>query len=150
MSDPLVFENASPRYSLPFLYSGQAQKEFYVNEAFAITDAILHCAIEGTSATPPTSPADGMNWCVAPGATGDWSGQVGKIACRQSGGWLFVTPRDGMHVFDRSSGRTLLYAAGWQIPSPVTPPTGGTTIDTEARKAVNQLINALKLAGILP
>jgi hypothetical protein len=150
MSDPLTFENASPRFALPFLYSGQAQKEFYVNEAFAIADAVLHCAIEGTSTTAPATPVDGENWCIATGATGDWAGHVGKIACRQSADWLYVTPKDGMRVFDRSTGRSWLYFAGWKIPSAISAPTGGSTVDSEARSAVTQLINALKVAGILP
>ena len=150
MSDPLTFDNASPRFGLPFLYAGQAQKEFYVNEAFAMADALLHCAIEGTSATPPASPADGENWCVATGATGDWAGHDGAIACRQSGDWLYIAPRDGMRIFDRSSARTWLYFSGWQIPSAISAPTGGSMVDAEARTAINELIDRLRVAGILP
>lgn len=150
MSDPLTFDNASPRFGLPFLYSGQAQKEFYVNEAFAIADALMHCAIEGTATTPPTSPTDGQNWSIDTGATGDWASHVGQIACRQSENWLYVTPSDGMRVFDRSTGCFWLYSSGWKIPSSISAPTGGSTVDSEARSAVSQLIVALRLAGILP
>lgn len=150
MSDPLVFDNASPHFGLPFLYSGQAQKEFYVNEAFAITDALLHCAIEGTATTPPASPLDGQNWSIGTGATGDWASHVGQIACRQSGNWIYITPQDGMKVFDRSSGVSWLYSSGWKIPSAVGEPTGGSTVDSQARAAIGQLISALRLASILP
>jgi len=150
MSDPLTFDNTSPRFGLPFLYSGQAQKEFYVNEALAIADALLHCAIEGTSATAPTSPVDGENWVVASGATGDWAGHEGSVACRQSGDWLFVMPRDGMRIFDRSSGQSWLYSSGWQVPSAISAPTGGTTVDSEARTVITALIAGLRKAGILP
>lgn len=150
MSEPLSFDNASPRFALPYLYAGQAQKEFYVNEALAITDALLHCAIEGTAASPPGTPVDGQNWRVAIGATGDWAGHDGQIACRQSGAWRFVTPRDGMRVFDRFSGASWLYADGWTMPASISPPTGGSNVDAEARAALAQLINALKMGGILP
>lgn len=149
MSEFLSFENASPRFALPYLYAGQAQKEFYVNEAMAITDALLHCAIEGTAACPPDTPADGQNWRVASGATGDWAGHDGQIACRQSGAWRFITPKDGMRVFDRFSGASWLYAGGWQMPSSISPATGGSNVDAEARTTLAQLINALKLGGIL-
>jgi hypothetical protein len=84
MSDPLTFENSSPRFGLPFLYVGQAQKEFYVNEALRAR-TLLHCAIEGTAATPPATPANGDAWHIASAPTGEWSGQSGKIASWQAG-----------------------------------------------------------------
>ena len=55
MSDPVLFESASPRFALPLLYSGQAQKEIFVNEAFSHVDALLHCSIEEEMASPPAS-----------------------------------------------------------------------------------------------
>ncbi|MEJ2459702.1 MAG: DUF2793 domain-containing protein, partial [Novosphingobium sp.] len=93
MRDPVIFESTSPRFALPLLYSGQAQKEVFVNEAFSIADALLHCAIEEETATPPAAPADGRNWLIASGATGEWTGLDRMLACRQSGNWIFVSPR---------------------------------------------------------
>lgn len=150
MSDPLTFENSSPRFGLPFLYVGQAQKEFYVNEALARADTLLHCAIEGTAATPPATPANGDAWHIASAPTGEWSGQSGKIASWQSGAWTYITPQDGMRIFNRATGQSWLYFSEWKIPQEVTTPTGGGNVDSEARVALNQLIAALKLAGILP
>ena len=150
MTNPISFAGASPRFGLPLLFAAQAQKEIYVNEALALTDALLHCAIEGTATAPPAAPTDGTNWLVATGATGVWAGADGKLACLQGGNWVFVTPRDGMVVLHRAHGQTMRYAAGWQAPALTPAPTGGTVVDAQARTTVAGLIAALQVAGVLP
>lgn len=150
MSDPFLFDTASPRFGLPLLFPGQAQKEAFVNEAHALADALLHPAIEGEAAAPPATPVDGESWLVGAAATGDWAGQAGKLACRQAGNWLFVTPRDGMRLLDRSTGQERRFFGTWKIPVEAGEPTGGPIVDAEARVAILQLIVALKIAGIYP
>lgn len=150
MSDPLPFDNISPRFALPLLYSGQARKEVFVNEGFAIADALLHCGIEGEAAAPPASPSDGDNWLVATGATGEWAGHDQALACRQAGNWIFVPPRDGLRVFDRSSNQEQLFCGSWRKATPPVEPVGGTTVDAEARGAIGNLIAALRALGIFP
>lgn len=150
MFDPISFSNASPRYRLPFLFSGQAQKEFIVNEAHALLDALLHPAAEGEAAVPPASPADGECWLVGASATGDWAGHDGKIACWQPGGWVFVNPRDGMRVLDKASGQAVLYAGGWRRIALPAAPSGGAIVDAEARAAIGEIVSVLQQAGILP
>jgi hypothetical protein len=150
MTDPFLFDSASPRFGLPLLFAGQAQKEAFVNEAHALTDALLHCAVEGEASAPPATPSDGTNWLVGAAATGDWAGQDGKLACRQAGNWLFVSPRDGLRVLDRATGQQRCYLATWRIAEDVLEPTGGSSVDAEARAAISQLIAALRESGILP
>lgn len=128
--------------------AGQAQKEAFVNEAHALTDALLHCAIDGEATAPPGTPANGSNWLVASAPTGDWAGQAGKIACRQAGNWLFIEPRDGMRLLDRSTGQERHYFSGWQVPVAPAAVAGGSTIDAEARAAITSLISALRIAGV--
>jgi hypothetical protein len=150
MTDPILFDSASPRFALPLLHAGQAQKEAFVNEAHALADALLHCAIEGEAAAPPASPEEGASWLVSAPAVGDWIGQEGRIACRQAGNWLFVTPRDGMRILDRSTGQDRRYMGGWRVPSAPLEPIGGSTVDAEARDAILALTTVLREAGVLP
>jgi len=150
MSDPFLFDITSPRFGLPLLFAGQAQKEAFVNEAHALADALLHMAIEGEAAAPPETPADGENWLVAASAGGDWAGQDGNLACRQAGNWLFVAPRDGMRLLDRSSGQERRFFGTWRMAAEPVEPTGGSVVDAEARATISQLIVALKATGIFP
>lgn len=149
MSDPITFESTTPRFALPLLYAGQAQKEVFVNESLSITDALLHCAVESETPTPPATPADGMAWLVATGATGIWAGKAGMLACRQGGQWIYVSPRDGMRLLNKSSEQDMRRIAGvWRAPNMPSAPAGGGTIDAEARSAIIVLIQKLRDAGI--
>lgn len=127
--------------------AAQAQKEAFINEALALTDALLHCAIEGEASAPPAIPVEGTAWLVGPAPTGDWIGQEGRIACRQAGNWLFATPRDGMSVLDRATGQYRRYAGTWRMPDSPLEPSGGSVVDAEAREAIHELLAALREAG---
>ncbi|MCC6829671.1 MAG: DUF2793 domain-containing protein [Novosphingobium sp.] len=150
MTDPFLFDSTTPRFGLPLLHAGQSQKEAFVNEAHALADALLHGAIEGELATPPASPDEGECWLVGSGASGAWAGHDGAIACRQGGNWLFVPPRDGLRLLDRSTGQDLRFFGIWQIPSLPPEPTGGSTVDSEARTTLSALLGTLRTAGIFP
>lgn len=148
MTDPLTFASVTPRHAIPLLFSGQSEKEFYVNEAHALTDALLHCAIEDITDTPPAAPDEGDCWLIGSAPTGAWAGQAGRIACRQLGNWLFAAPRDGFSVLNRATGQILRFQAGWIAPIAPAAPTGGTTVDSQARTAFTALLTALTAAGI--
>lgn len=148
MTDPIIFDSATPRFGLPLLFVGQAQKEAHVNEAHMIADAIMHCAIAGQASTPPASPAEGECWLVGDDAIGAWTGQSGKVASHHGGNWLFIAPSPGMRVFNRATGQDLRYNQGWLSPEAPPAPSGGTTIDAEARSAIEALIIRLREAGV--
>lgn len=150
MTDPLQFPSTTPRHGLPLLFAGQAQKEAFVNAAFSLCDALIHPIVEGEAGAPPASPAEGECWLVGAGAAGAWAGREGMLAARQTGTWMFLTPRDGMRVLDRASGQHVLYLGGWRRVAAVAPPAGGTVIDEQARAAVAGLIEALRASGIVP
>lgn len=162
--------DASARFALPFILPGQAQKEAYHNEALTQVDIALHACVEGApAADPPGTPALGQSWLVAAGATGAWAGQGGKLAGWTEGGWRFVAPVAGMTCWNRSAGCWLYWSgSGWsdgslpaaalvvagdQVVGPrlatVPSPSGGTTIDAEARAAIDALIATLKSHGLI-
>ncbi|HUQ14377.1 MAG TPA: DUF2793 domain-containing protein [Novosphingobium sp.] len=148
MSDPIEFEGATPRFSLPLLFAGQAQKEFFVNEALLRADLVLHGAIEGETQTPPSAPAIGQAWLVGPAPTGVFAGRPGVIAGWTGDGWRFVEPRDGLRVFDRGAQAFRLYSGGWRFAATPAAPSGGATVDAEARATIVSILERLADAGV--
>ncbi len=131
------------------MLAGQAQKEFYVNEALARLDILLHPAVEGERSSPPDPPVEGQCWLIVEPATGDWHGQADKIAGYAGGGWVFLAPAEGMRLWDKAAEQRLTRVDGqWRRIVPPAVPDGGTTIDSEARAAVINLIASLRDAGI--
>jgi hypothetical protein len=149
MTDPLVFPSTTPRHALPMLFAGQAQKEVTVNAVSALADILFHPAIEGEAGAPPDAPAEGECWLVGAPASGLFEGREGFLAGFQASSWVFVEPRDGMRVFDRSTGQVVPYIGGWRRGAAPSSPQGGTTVDTEARAAIDALIHFLQQTGAL-
>lgn len=150
MPDIYTFSSTTPRFALPNLFAAQSQKEFTVNEALALIDAMLQPAVEGETNDPPANPENGECWLIGDAPTGDWSARPGQIACHQGGNWLFVLPVEGMTVFDKSLAQTVRHDGGWVRPSLIQAPQGGGTIDAEARAAISEIVMALQTSGILP
>ena len=151
MPEPLTFTSSSPRFGLPLLFPGQAQKEFFANQAHVVTDALLHPSIEGEAALPPPTPAEGEAWLVTSGASQAWSGQDSALASWQAGVWIFIAPSEGMQVFDKAAGQFTIFRTGaWMRTEAQPNPDGGVTIDSEARQTLTNLMEALRIAGILP
>ncbi len=109
----------------------------------------MHPVIEGMSDTPPTAPVEGDTWLVAATANGVWSGQEDKLASYIGSQWLFISPQAGMRVFLRNSSQFYLYDNAWMGASEPAVPNGGTTVDVEARDAIADLIEVLRVSGIL-
>lgn len=160
----------SARFALPFLAPGQAQKETFHNEAIAAIDGALHACVETASlAAPPATPVVGESWIVAADATGAWIDREGSLAVWTSGGWRFINPVPGMLVWNKALDYWVHWTgAGWangtwpvatliisgqQVVGPrlstIANPSGGTTIDTEARAVIESVIVALKTHGLI-
>jgi hypothetical protein len=141
----------TPRFALPLLATAQAQKEVTHNEALTLLDALLHAAVEaGPLAAPPADPEEGQCWIVGAAPTGAWAGEAHAIAIRTGGGWRFAPPREGMRATRLTDGAQLRFAGGaWAAPATVGAPSGGSTIDSEARNAISTLILHLAAQGLL-
>ncbi len=162
--------DTSDRYSLPLLLAGQAQKEITHNEALLLVDMLLHAQAESAViATPPSGAVVGQCWIVAASGTGAWAGHDGDLACLTSGGWRFVAPRKGLHVATTDDGLTRIYdGAAWTLDqarpdgyyvsgqrvvaarqSAITDPTGGATVDSQARTALGLVLAAMRAHGLI-
>ncbi|HEX6374600.1 MAG TPA: DUF2793 domain-containing protein [Allosphingosinicella sp.] len=162
--------DTTPRFALPFIVPGQAQKELFHNEALTRIDLALHPAVEGApTSSPPAAPDEGQCWIVAAAAGGDWTGRDDMIAMWSEGGWRFVAPSPGTIAWNKSASLPLLWdglqwrggelvcagvaVGGVQVVGARQPgvpsPSGGTIIDVEARAAINALTAALMSHGLI-
>ncbi len=103
----------TPRLSLPVIEAAQAQKHVTHNEALVLLDALVQLSVESrTLSVPPGSPAEGACYIPTAGASDDWSGWDGDIACYSGGGWLRVVPVPGCKAWLRDERLTLTYEDG--------------------------------------
>ncbi|WP_298016167.1 DUF2793 domain-containing protein [uncultured Parasphingopyxis sp.] len=107
--------DTTPRFALPHILPGQAQKELYHNEALTLVDALLHPAVEAVGADVPTgAPEPGQAWIVGGSPSGAWAGQADMLAFWTGGGWRYMAPRPGMTVHLASAGVDVRYdGATW-------------------------------------
>ena len=162
--------SSTPRFSLPFLDPGQAQKEFAHNEALQILDILLCAVAEDVGqTTPPASPAAGACYLLGDSPLGAWEGHAQSIAAWTSGGWRFVAPQEGAAVYIKSTGNWATYRlGGWEIgvvrgsrvliggqqvvggrAAAISSPSGGATVDSQARSTIDEMLAALRTHGLI-
>lgn len=162
--------DTTSRLALPLLDAGQAQKEVTHNEALARLDLAVQAVVLAIGlATPPAMPVEGQAWIVGDAPTGDWAAQPRAIAGWTGGGWRFVAPFEGLCVWSVADGLTVRVVGGvWVagmvsarqlliggVPvvgsrrSAIAGPSGGTTIDSEARSAISTILDALRGHGLI-
>lgn len=163
-------QDATPRWDLPLLHAGQAQKELFHNEALARIDMLLHGVAESADLTePPVSPENGACWIVADGADSVWTGRDGAIACWTEGGWRFVMPRAGLAMGVADRGHAMIhdgaawiderlradgmYVGGNRVVgargAAIADPAGGSIIDEGSRDAIGAILAALRNHGLI-
>lgn len=162
--------SGTPRFDLPFLSAGQAQKEFFHNEALQTLDVLVAAAVEEPPrAVPPATPTIGAAYIVGSAPTDAWVGKAQSIAAYTGGGWRFMAPVEGMAAYVKSIGCGAIYRAGaWEIgvlrgsslaidgvqvvggrTGAIESATGGTTVDTQARSTIDRILTALRQHGLI-
>ena len=163
-------DHRSARLALPFIESGQAQKEVAHNEALALLDIAVQAGVQAAGVDqPPADPEAGACWIVGPAPVGAWEGQAGCIAGWTGGGWRFVVPREGTQAWNRAARHWLtrvdgiweegvvrgsrLVLGGEQVVGARRPaiaaPSGGAAIDAEARVAIGAILDAMRAHGLI-
>jgi hypothetical protein len=152
------------------LSAGQAQKEFYHNEALQTLDIIVAAAVEdGPIDAPPASPVVGACYLISSTPTDAWAANPLALAGYSSGGWRFVAPTEGLTAYVKSQGLRACFRAGaWELgllrgssvvigdqqvvggrAAAIPSATGGTVVDTEARAAIDLVLGALRQHGLI-
>jgi hypothetical protein len=124
---------------------------------------------EPPRASPPVSPTLGACYIVAPEATDAWVGKSGYVVAWTAGGWRFVSPAEGMSLFERTSGTCAVFRNGaWETGiihgaslviggqqvvgerlAAIDTPAGGSVVDTEGRLAIAAMLDALRQHGLI-
>lgn len=113
----------TPRLTLPYLASNQAQKHVTLNECLRRIDLLVQAAAESRFLTiPPETPGEGDCWIVGAEAAGAWAEHEGELAAWQDGAWAFAVPQAGWCVYVLDEAALLVRnEEGWQ---PAVPPPG--------------------------
>jgi hypothetical protein len=148
-------------------YSKKPYVYFY---ATLLIDALVQATCLGAPRNePPQGPEEGDSFVCGTAPTGGWSGHANALATWTAGGWRFNEAFEGMQVFQREGGFLLRFeAGGWtsglvrasevriggekvlgERGSAIAVPSGGSTIDVEARAAIDRILAALRGHGMI-
>lgn len=160
----------TPRWGLPLLFAGQAQKELFHNEALTRIDMLLHGKAESADlADAPALPSIGTCWIVGADPSGEWAGREGAVACWTEGGWRFAEPAAGLVLWVADRGHAMCHdGAEWRAANArsdglyvndvrvvgsrqaaIASPSEGTVVDDEARVAIEAILDVLRTHGLI-
>ncbi|MEM7723342.1 MAG: DUF2793 domain-containing protein [Pseudomonadota bacterium] len=107
----------TPVLGLPLVAPAQAQKHVTVNEALSRIDGLTQIVLAAVDVTtPPVAAPEGDIYAVPPGAVNAWTGQAGKLALSQNGGWVFVAPRRGWRAVVLDAGAPAIFdGMAWRV-----------------------------------
>lgn len=163
-------DQMTTRLGLPLLQAGQAQKELSHNAALTLLDLAVQPTVEAVGVdTPPAAADPGACWIVGAAPSGAWSGQAHAIAGWTEGGWRFLPPRAGMRAWSLADGADAQFdGADWAIGTlvgrrlrmrgktmldarqpAIAAPANGVVVDTEARAALERILEALQTLGLI-
>ncbi|MBN8531562.1 MAG: DUF2793 domain-containing protein [Alphaproteobacteria bacterium] len=104
------------RLGLPYIVSGQAQKEVTHNEGLNKLDAFVTPVVADIADSPPGSPAAGDLYIVGSSPSGDFTGHANQLAQYQTGGWVFYAPFKWMDAVVESLDSRMAYDGSAWVP----------------------------------
>lgn len=139
------------RYKLPLLAVGQAQKELFHNEALSILDFLIQPVVISIEENPELlSPTEGQAWLIGNSPAGEWINHSNQIAGWTVGGWRFVNPSEHMRIFLENEQELVVFRSGtWEFAEQIDDPDGGSVVDTEARDAIESILQTLRSFGLV-
>lgn len=108
--------SSTARLGLPYIVSGQAQKEVTHNEGLNKLDAFVTPVVADIADSPPGSPAAGDLYIVGSSPSGDFSGHANQLAQYQTGGWVFYAPFKWMDAVVESLDSRMAYDGSAWVP----------------------------------
>ena len=141
----------TPRYKLPLLATGQSNKELFHNEALTLLDFLVHPAVIAKHRDPDTlDPVEGEAWLIDDDPVGEWVARANQLALWTAGGWRFLEPQRNYQIFSADTGENFVFNNGeWVANGAIVDPEGGPVVDTEARQAIESILDALRLKGVI-
>ena len=133
-------------------------------------DSLVSTAVEaGPLNAPPGSPQPGECHIVGASPSGAWAGKAGQLACYSAGGWRFLAPVEGQSAHVKSTGLRADFRGGtWEFgvvragsvmiggvevvatrSTAIASPSGGSTVDSSARTAIDEILTALRHHGLI-
>jgi len=104
------------RLGLPYIVSGQAQKEVTHNEGLNKLDVFVTPVVADIADIPPGSPAAGDLYIVGSSPSGDFTGHANQLAQYQTGGWVFYAPFKWMDAVVESLDSRMAYDGSAWVP----------------------------------
>jgi len=143
-------DGRTARLGLPLIEPGQAQKEWFHNESLLLLDGAVQASVMAVGTDmPPAAAVPGEGWVVGATPVDQWSGHRHELAIRTDGGWRFLLAIEGMAVWDRATGCLWRHRSGmWLCGNAIMPPSGGATVDQEARRTLAAVIELLRGHGL--
>ncbi|MBW9062921.1 DUF2793 domain-containing protein [Rhizobium herbae] len=136
---------------LPYILPSQAQKHVTHNEALQRLDAVAQLTVTASLPTPPSDPQEGTCYDIAASSTGAWTGKSGKLAFRQDGDWIFISPKEGWRGWFLAEDKLKIHnGTTWAIHDAIGTPSYlgiNTTADNTNRLAVSAAATLLTHDG---
>ena len=103
----------SPRFNLPYIMPGQAQKHVTHNESVRALDSLLHVSVLSRGQnSQPDAPAAGDSYLIGGAPEDEFAGHALELVCFVDGSWMFYPPVQGLIANVEDESICLIWRAG--------------------------------------